>query len=521
MDDEWCRRAVRLAADPNADLSGVGVLDPGCGSGTFLRAAVNRLKLFATEVSDDLVEQSNIICRLVHGLDIHPVAVEIATATLLSALPAVPTDGTSAVRIYLADSLRWVLTTNQRIIDQGGLLIEVPDDQSGDKRYLQIPPEAVSDVRFPELLNDLMTYSDDATVMKSRIASYGFEAGAASELNETASLLRQLRAENRNHVWLWYIENVAQAHRFHIRKFDRLVGNPPWITRRDLDASRQALHRQEATKLGLWVGGATYATHNNYAALFAATSIRDYMERRTPWYVGIVMPWSTLRSKVWENFRSGKWSKSENGVRQDEWQSDMSELAWDLRYVSEPPFRQSESCVLFAKRAGSSDFEFSRSYEEWRGKAIEHSGSWAEIKPRIQRTVKTSALQEQSPYFDLARNGATIFPYGLVKIDNDSLESGGTGITRFTTVPSNRAPWRGISLQGQVEDRYIRQVVFSTDIAPFRLFSKSYAVLPDLKILQSERPDVEMAGVQHFGRYWSRIDRIWRKKNGRATLPRT
>ena len=512
MNDEWCRWSVAQAANRDSDLKGCGVLDPGCGSGTFLRSAVNRLKPFASEITEDLVEQSNIICRLVHGLDIHPVAVEIAKATVMSSLPAVPTDGTAAVQIYLADSLRWVLTTDQRIIDQGGLLIQVPDDASGNQRYLQIHADAVSDPHFSELLHDLMVYSDEISVIRSRIESYGFEADVVSELEGTAKIMQDLQHEKRNHVWLWYIENVAQAHRFHVRQFDRLVGNPPWITRRDLDQSRKELHRREATKLDLWVGGATYSSQNNYAALFATTSIRDYMSRDSCWYAGIVMPWSTLRSKVWEKFRSGKWSKTENGIHQDEWQSDMSELPWDLRNVKAPPFRQSDSCAIFIKRDDSGSIEFPIRYEEWKGVGIEPDGSWSEIQGLISRTIKNTPIMAPSDYFEHVRNGATIFPYGLVRIDADSMTSGGLGITRFNTVMSNQGVWKGLVFRGQVEQEYVRKVVFSTDVAPFRLLNESFAVLPNVEILKSDTPELMIAHVQHFGRFWESVDSTWRDK---------
>ena len=45
------------------------------------------------------------VARLVCGLDIHPVAVEIARATLLRALPAPPPDHDGAIRVHQGDSL--------------------------------------------------------------------------------------------------------------------------------------------------------------------------------------------------------------------------------------------------------------------------------------------------------------------------------------------------------------------------------------------------------------------------------
>jgi hypothetical protein len=56
------------------------ILDPACGSGSFLRAAVHRVK----EINPDIdVEQLN---NNIYGIDIHPLSVQIAKTTMLLAL---------------------------------------------------------------------------------------------------------------------------------------------------------------------------------------------------------------------------------------------------------------------------------------------------------------------------------------------------------------------------------------------------------------------------------------------------
>ena len=524
MDDAWCRESVARSADPEDDLHGVGVLEPACGSGTFLRAAVNRLIPFAEDVTSDEVEQANIICRLVHGLDIHPVAVELSRATMLAALPAMPTRGEAALNIFLTDSLRWVLTTDMRIVDQGGLLIEVPKDNAGQERFIQIPPSAVNISRFGELIDDLMFYSGDEEVLEVRMQNYGFDPTDKKLLIKSASVLADLKRENRNHVWIWYIKNVAQAHRFNAKKFARMVGNPPWITRRDLDKARQDLHREESMKLGIWVGGATYATQNNYAALFSATVIRDYMVNESSWNVGLVMPWSALKSKVWGLFKKGDWSKEEPSTGQDEWYCDLSAPPWDLRNITRPPFEQSHSCVIFVRNPTSSTpVEMSNQVEEWRGESIDRTSVWRDVRSKVQRTIRMNPPESPSVYVESIRNGATIFPYGLVRVSHDGHRSGGRGVTRFTTMMSSQGAWRGYQQNGEVEEECVRQVIFSTDVGPYRVFIKSYGILPPLDVLSSMNPEIEVARYRLFGRYWAESARIWKQRrlrNSPATLSR-
>ena len=57
----------------------VSVLDPSCGSGSFLRASISHLLKHNTEISKE--EKLNQILQNVAGIDIHPLAVTIARAT--------------------------------------------------------------------------------------------------------------------------------------------------------------------------------------------------------------------------------------------------------------------------------------------------------------------------------------------------------------------------------------------------------------------------------------------------------
>ena len=106
LDDDWCATAV-AAACASDQLDGIGVLDPTCGSGTFLYHAARRILRSEALALQNLmpVGQANVVARLVNGIDVHPVAAEIARATVLRALPAEPAEGGAAVRVYEGDAL--------------------------------------------------------------------------------------------------------------------------------------------------------------------------------------------------------------------------------------------------------------------------------------------------------------------------------------------------------------------------------------------------------------------------------
>ncbi|MBK7818302.1 MAG: SAM-dependent DNA methyltransferase [Sphingobacteriaceae bacterium] len=74
---DWlCERIVKEFNFKASDK----ILDPACGSGSFLRAAIHRLKQLHPIIS---VEQIN---DHIYGIDIHPLSVQIAKTTLLLAL---------------------------------------------------------------------------------------------------------------------------------------------------------------------------------------------------------------------------------------------------------------------------------------------------------------------------------------------------------------------------------------------------------------------------------------------------
>ncbi|MCY4261999.1 MAG: N-6 DNA methylase [Candidatus Dadabacteria bacterium] len=91
LDNEWIESAAKAAlrsldGDGEA-LNGIGVLDPACGSGTFLYHSARRISGALALRTIPPGRRAMAVARLVHGIDIHPVAVEMAKATLLRALP--------------------------------------------------------------------------------------------------------------------------------------------------------------------------------------------------------------------------------------------------------------------------------------------------------------------------------------------------------------------------------------------------------------------------------------------------
>ena len=106
--EEWCNTSVRKvfkAHRKGKKIKGIGVLDPTCGSGVFLYYAAKQLLACSQikKLSDE--DKAGVVCTLIHGIDIHPITVEIARVNVLRTLPVEPPQGVANLRIYEGDVL--------------------------------------------------------------------------------------------------------------------------------------------------------------------------------------------------------------------------------------------------------------------------------------------------------------------------------------------------------------------------------------------------------------------------------
>jgi len=109
------------------------VLDPACGSGTFLFHAVRRLIVAGRAAGWSGPRILEACADQVRGLDVHPVAVTLARVTWLLALGDLLQDRPAALRfpVFLGDAMQWNL---RRYVGGADVLVEVPGEPP-----LQIP----------------------------------------------------------------------------------------------------------------------------------------------------------------------------------------------------------------------------------------------------------------------------------------------------------------------------------------------------------------------------------------------
>ena len=106
------------------------VLDPACGSGTFLFHAIRRVLSDAAEAGLPESDHAAEATRWVSGMDIHPVAVILVRVTFLLALAPVigRRAGSLRVPVYLGDAMQLGIAHN---MSETHLLIRVPPPPAG------------------------------------------------------------------------------------------------------------------------------------------------------------------------------------------------------------------------------------------------------------------------------------------------------------------------------------------------------------------------------------------------------
>jgi len=255
LDDAW-REAAALdalkALQIGTSLERRGVLDPACGSGTFLYHAARRI-LGAHALRDlSSGRQADVAASLVHGIDVHPVAAEIARATLLRALPAEPRDGPSSLRIHEGDSLLLRSDDEQSLFRPANGEVQV---RTPNGRDISLPRSLVDRHDFADLLRRMVAAAAKEATLPADIGGVVPETERHGLVACHEALRAVIRTEG-DSVWTWYIANIAGPYRLSQCKVDRIVANPPWVKMADIQAQAHKREMEDfAATLNLWTGG--------------------------------------------------------------------------------------------------------------------------------------------------------------------------------------------------------------------------------------------------------------------------
>jgi SAM-dependent methyltransferase len=216
------------------------ILDPACGSGTFLVLAIKRIKEYAEEHFIDKRTLLTKIVKNVQGIDLNPLAVLAAKANYIIALADLlryrPREGIE-IPIYLADSI--AVGRRSRLFGEEVYLKTVEGE-------FWIPKEVIERGILSRILEDIEfciknKYSEDD--FRRFVQKYEIKENSIESLTKLYSKLLSLEREGKNKIWTRILKNSFAP--LLIGKFDYVVGNPPWINWEHLPES----YRNETKQL--------------------------------------------------------------------------------------------------------------------------------------------------------------------------------------------------------------------------------------------------------------------------------
>lgn len=242
---------------PNAPLE-LRLLDPACGSGTFLVLAVKQLRQYVDDNWIDRRVALEYLTKNIVGFDLNPLAVLASRTNYLISIGDLLRergDRSIEIPVYLADSI----------------LVERKPTLLGSSTYVlrtaagefSLPASVVKHEVLGQVLSLMEKSVESNYTAQEFLGRLGgevtFDEAESHALGSLYSQVLKLEKESRNRIWLRVLKNSFAP--LLSAKFDFVVGNPPWVNWENLPDSYR-----ESTK-GLWMKYGLFTLRGDEARL--------------------------------------------------------------------------------------------------------------------------------------------------------------------------------------------------------------------------------------------------------------
>jgi len=207
------------------------LLDPACGSGTFLVLAIQKARQYALAHKHPPLQTAKGILANIRGFDLNPLAVIAARTNYVFALGDLlePLESVE-IPVYLADAVLWPKRGGQEFLNFEG----------GD--YARVKT-SVGEFRVPSFwLAEGGRLMRRAAPVVEHAAKHGYSIAQALQRFKKEGVLfpphekvvadfyehiLELESQGKNSIWARFLKNAAAP--MMAGRFDFVVGNPPWI----------------------------------------------------------------------------------------------------------------------------------------------------------------------------------------------------------------------------------------------------------------------------------------------------
>lgn len=420
------------------------LLDPACGSGTFLVLAIQRAKEWGRKQGLPSVETAKRIMGSIWGFDLNPLAVIAARTNYLFAMGEMIYEVQDReIPVYLADSVLWP----QRARQAG---LPFPTDEQvtvrTSAREFHVPAiwvrgEGFHMRRAVPLIESMVGARYSAPEALKKLKAQGLappphETVVAAFYTE----LLELESQRRNGIWARFLKNTFAP--MMAGRFQFVVGNPPWIRWGYL-----AKEYREATS-ELWKGYGLFslsasaarlgAGEKDFSMLFTYAAIDAYLADRGK--LSFLITQEVFKSKGagegFRRFRLGEKGKPFRVMK-----------AHDL--VAVQPFEGAANKTTLMVVKKGEEQRYPIRYTIWRRKTgvgrIPTDAKLSDVLPKVTRSrrkarpvgkrtgswityseAQESLLTVEGHNWYRARLGARVEPYGVFWLELVTVESDGT-----------------------------------------------------------------------------------------------
>jgi len=526
------------------DNPSASVLDPSCGSGTFLYMTI-RHKKHLLGLKRETLEH---IIKNVVGIDIHPLAVITAKTNYLLALgDLIKKRGAKKVQIpvYLADSIN---PPEEKL--QHSLLTPVPSYRTKlAEKEIYIPDTIIHDPTTYDLVVEATKeFAKHFAGKEATIDAYeNFIRQHAPQLDDkntinmlfyTATAMKELIEEEKDSIWAYIMKNMYKP-LFLKEKFDVVIGNPPWLSYRYVDKGeyQKFLKNMIVDKYKLLSGvsagekmkvKAELITHMELATLFFLRTADLYLKDRG--LIGFVMPRSLFTADQHNTFRRQQYSRKIGFIE-----------IWDMEKIK--PLFNVPACVFIAKKGTTTASPYKAEFisgilERKNAGLVDAEKSLTVNEGNLYVSAKgersfLSASEEgyiekqRSPYHSLFKQGATIVPRNFWFVDIKSHPKLGFDPsapyveTSEASEKTAKEAYKGILLKGNIEKDFLYATLLSTDIVPFGYLDFRIVVLPLIQENEGytiiKESEAGKKGFINLSKWLHKVQKVWEEKRGEKT----
>lgn len=452
--------------------TGKSMLDPACGSGTFLFTAIKLLREQGL-ADEKLVDEAlnNIV-----GVDVHPLAVTIAKVNYILALgPDVTGYKKNVVLpVYMANSLEGINPT-------GGQRVDI---RAGGKDYFHIPTSmAENPIALDKVIDEMGKYTaiaDEETALEG-YTSYLEGQGHKDWVylwRPNLKLMRKLVKQGRDTIWTFILKNYYRPAYLSKHPFDIVAGNPPWLAYRYItEPEYQAQVKKLTFSYGLLVKkDVKLFPHMELATLFYVLSTDAYLKKDG--IISFVMPRSVLtgakQHQRFQEFLKG-------------YQLPPAQLETVLDVESVKPLFKVPACVLIAKKQAQVE---TVAVKLLAGELPFKNAKWAAAKTKLKVVSKNMPAEKlflpppvSSVYLKGVKQGATLVPRSMWFVQPVTSAYGTNQAkpaleTHPEAEKTAKKPWLNIHLKGEVEADYLYATMLGRQLLPFGYTDLSLVILP-------------------------------------------